>query len=145
MQLINYENKMREIKACDKIQYLKLCDLLGIQNGNLRLNLRTMFYNINTKTWQRKRFLSIVSWVSCFVMERNFLLTIHDAFICAISSRTTVGNLNTCNMMITRDKWNPDDKQYSSSTLQSNRYQMVRINGNFGNLWSIVCNYKFFH
>lgn len=97
-----------------------------IQNGNLRLSLRTILFIINTKTWRRKRFLSIVNSASCFVMERNFLLTIHDAFICAISSRTD-GNLNTCNMMITRDKWNRDDKQYR---LQSNRYQMVRINGN---------------
>jgi len=61
-------------------------------------------------------------------MERNFLLMIHDAtFICAISSQTTVENLNTCNMMIIWDKWNQGDKQYS----QPNQYQMMRINNSF--------------
>lgn len=49
MQLINYKSKMRKIKICDKIQYFRLCDLLGIQNGNLRLSLRTILFIISTE------------------------------------------------------------------------------------------------
>lgn len=76
-------------------------------------------------------------------MEQNFLLTIHDAtFICAISSQMTVENLNTCNVMIIRDKWNQGDKQYSCNRI--NIKWCVLIEVSFENLWSVVYNYNLF-